>query len=128
MAETNCVINNLLCYVSSSLTSYDKDLITHQAASYYNENVIVAAKSVLCANLNIKPIWKRGDEKLRKEMIDIVDLVIKAKDSGTLPRYVADSYDAFPPLNGYETIANHLGRSIREIYFFITHYIIVNNI
>ena len=41
-------------------------------------------------------------------MKDIIELINQAKEQENLPKYVADHFRAFPPLYGYETIANDL--------------------
>lgn len=108
-----CVINSVLCFISSSLNSYEKEVIIHQAVGFYSENDIKNAKSTICNHLKIKPAWRRSDDKMRNEVKDIIDLVNQANADGTLPKYVADYYRAFPPLYGYEIIANDI-KSLRN--------------
>ena len=107
MSEPNLVVNNLLCFISSTINSYDKEIITHQCASFYNENEITTAKSTFFSHLKIKPTWRKGENKSKLNIIDILDLMCKTDDDN-IPSYVADRYNAFPPIFGYESIANDL--------------------
>lgn len=108
MTEVSCVINDLLCFISSALNSYEKELIIHQALGYYSETDIKNAKSIICKHAGVKPTWRRKENRLWHDLMDVIDLVIQEKDADKLQRYVADNYQAFPPLFGYETIANDL--------------------
>ena len=108
MLVEECIIDSFLCFISSAVHSYTKEQIVQLCLRFYSEDDVKKSKKIICELLKVDPKWRRSGDKKRLEMLDVVELVETVLKEEGIPKFVADSYYAFPTLSGFENIANDL--------------------
>ena len=104
------IASDLLCFLASSRNKSTKDDIVMSAVAFYNSEKIKNAKDRLFSICNERPIQRKAcsshPNPLVADVEDMVNLFAKMdeKDS-VLPKFVADSFDSFPPSSGFGCIA-----------------------
>ena len=110
------IINDILCYISTARNSKTDDYIIQCCLPFFNISKIKEAKSLICTYSSDRPIHRRGDNLIKSELTDILELFRKCEESNiTLPKFVAESYDSMPPGSGFELISNTIMSLIEEI-------------
>lgn len=66
-------ICDLLCYVSTAINSIDNDSIVSVCVAFYGAAKIKEAKQKLATLLKEEIKWRRGDDKIKLDMQDVVD-------------------------------------------------------
>ena len=101
----NGAINdNLLCYVSSSRHSLDKEQIIKNVIGYYDGKKILESKEIIFKMFNQHPIQKKKcashPNPLVADVDDIYELFQKMDNSSRYsPIFGTSDYKAFPPGN-----------------------------
>ena len=102
----DAVIDCVLCFISSARQSYTEAALTSLCLSFYSSEKITAAKKVLFSR----------NGKARSDLTDILTLFNKNEQSGVhLPKFLADSFDAMPPVSGYEILAEHIVDLLEQV-------------
>ena len=70
--ETNIIIKNFLCYVSTSRDSLKKDDIIRTCIAFYKQDDIIKGKEVLFGIIGEQHKHRRGENRLLHEMQDIM--------------------------------------------------------
>ena len=84
--------------------------------SFYSSEKITAAKKVLFSLSNEPTVTRKGNGKARSDLTDILTLFNKNEQSGVhLPKFLADSFDAMPPVSGYEILAEHIVDLLEQV-------------
>ena len=90
--NTDLLINNFLCYVSTARHRMKYDDIVRTCIAFYKENDLLEGKSLLCVKLGDKPKWRRGENRLVSEVQDVLNILKKCDDEGIqLPCFVCGS-------------------------------------
>ena len=88
------VIDNLLCFITSSINNLDNETIMYRCSFYYNVDIIKNSKELLCSYLGVEPKIRRGDYARRAHINDIIKLISDENaHKVTLPKFVADTYN-----------------------------------
>ena len=104
------MIDGVLCFISSARQSYTETTLTSLCLSFYSSEKITAAKKVLLSLSNEPTVTRKGNGKARSNLTDILTLFNKNKQSGVhLPKFLADSFDAMPPVSEYKILTEHIG-------------------
>ena len=112
----NAVVNDILCYMSTARHSFSEEEILTIVYSYYAHEGISSAKTLLVQVTNINSIKRRGDNKVKLEISDILRLFEEAdKKKLQLPKFLADKYDAFPPINGFSLASRNIAALLDRI-------------
>ena len=112
----NIVIDNILCYLSTSRDSMKKDDIIRTCLAFYKLDDIVKSKEVLFSFIGEKPKHRRGEDRLVNEVQDIMFVFERCEiENVKLPKFVSDSYNGLPPTSGFEVVAHHIISLIDEI-------------
>lgn len=110
-------VNDLLCYVSTALSSIDVDTIILNCLAFYGPAKVKEAKQRLAVILNEEVKWRRGDDRNRSDLLDIIDLIKTANLKGdVLPKFVAAAYNSMPPTSGFDLISETLLNLNDEIF------------
>lgn len=109
-------INDLLCYVTTALDVVNNDTIIMTCVAFYGAARIKKAKQRIFNILEEEIKWRRGDDRIKGDMQDILDLISSSKDQGkVLPKFVAETYNSLPPASGFEVIGGELINLIDEV-------------
>lgn len=112
----NIEINDLLCYASTALDSIDNNTIIINCVTFFGSAKINEAKQRLSELLNENLKWRKGNDKIKANMQDIIDLLRNSAEKGKeLPKFVAESYNSLPPVSGFDSIGEYLIRLIDEV-------------
>lgn len=112
----NAVINGVLCYISSARQTYTDQVMLSVCLSYYDSEKISQAKEALYSFSDEACVVRRGDNKNKANIQDIINLYRKLDEDNTpLPKFLADRFDCMPPASGYEVIADHILQLMTEI-------------
>ncbi|CAF2033058.1 unnamed protein product [Rotaria magnacalcarata] len=112
----NLKINNVLCYITTAMDSLHNDEIVSVSVAYFSPTSIKEAKTLLFSILEEEIKFRKGDDRMRKEVQDIIDLVNhSASDLDRLPKFVSDSYNAMPPVAGFGALGNTIQSLLNEI-------------
>lgn len=114
--KVQTIANNLLCYISSARHKLSDHQIVENCLSYYPPEAIKRAKEIIFQAVKEKATWNKNKNKTRADLEDIIGLMRKCDARAyALPRFVADSYAAFPPTYGIETIRNNVSVMMSEL-------------
>lgn len=109
-------ICDLLCYVSTALDSIENDTIISTCLAFYGPAKIKDAKLKLGKILNEEIKWRRGEDRIKGDAQDIIDMLNGAYLKGTeIPKFVAEKYNSLPPSNGFDIIGETLLRLTDQI-------------
>src|SRR5678816_3508644 len=98
-----------VCYVTTALDVINNDAIVLICIAFYGASNIKDAKQRLSNLLGEEIKWRRGDDRLRGDMQDILDLIHSAKHKDkALPKFVAESYRSILPASGFEITGGEL--------------------
>lgn len=106
----NTVINDVLCYISTSRAALATDSIILNTIAFYKGEIIKKAKDIYFGICKEKPITRKPcnshPNPASADLGDILDLMEKmeSKDFST-PRFVAAGYSSLPPSTGFESVA-----------------------
>ena len=111
----NAVINSVLCYISTARQIYSDNVLLSTCLSFYSHDVTEAKKLLFSITGEI-PVQRRGDDRTKTELRDILHQFRQIDEKETsVPRFVADNYSSMPPGSGYEIISEHIVTLIQEI-------------
>ena len=114
--STNFFLNGLLCYIASSRNVLLGDQIVESCLSFFDFDNIKEAKDILYKFINEKITRRKGDNKKRAELQDIMEAFVKAEENNVvLPMFVSNSFKSMPPSSGYEIIGSMLNTLFDEI-------------
>lgn len=112
----NAVIDNILCYVSSSRHFHSDQTIISVCSAFFSAEKIAASKEVLCKHSKENIPRRRGENKVRSDLSDMISLFRKFdEDNMELPKFLCDSCSSMPPSSGFELIAEHIVGLVTEI-------------
>ena len=114
----NSVVNDVLCYLTTSRKTLSQQLIVNNTVAFYNEKAIKESKELIfkiCKETSIKrKVCVSHPNPLFVDVEDILNLLIKADQKKfLLPNFLAEHYASLPPGSGFECIAAILC-SLRE--------------
>ena len=97
---TSIIVNDVLCYISTSRNDLTNDVIKNNVCSFYNCEEILDAKILLFNAVNSTPISRKGEKKENRNVQDILDLFVQCENEGkSLPQYCASRYNSMPATN-----------------------------
>ena len=114
----NCIVNNLLCFLSTAKNDFSNDTLFEQVYSFYYVDDIKESKETLANIINKNGIKRNEPDKKRKEVVDLFDffeefsILLNNKNV-----FVANTYKRMPPV-GLQFIApilTHLSEEIIKI-------------
>ena len=112
----NAITNGILCYISTARQLYSDNVLLSTCPSFYNHDAVADAKKLLFNVSGGTPVQRRGDDRTKTELKDILLQFRLMDDNETiLPKFVADSRSSMPPGSGYEVISEHIVTLITEI-------------
>ena len=117
--SSNLVLNNVLCYITSSYESKTIECIIDCCLPYYSFAQIKAARDLLVSynKCEISSSGHKGTKSTKNLLTEILDFLKYCKDNQIeLPTFVSNSYNSMPPVSGYEIIGGTLSVLIDEIY------------
>ena len=112
----NAVMNNVLCYIGTARHVLSDQNIVSACIMFYNETLIKEAKEILfnCAVENMTK--RRGQNKAKSDVEDILELFKKLDDdSQPIPQFLCNGYAKMPPSSGFEVITEHLVGLVTEV-------------
>ena len=110
------MIDDVLCLISSARQTYTEAILTSLCLSFYSSEKITAAKKVFFSLSNEPTVTRKGNGKARSDLTDILTLFNKNEQSGVhLPKFLADSFDAMPPVSWYEILAEHVVDFLEQV-------------
>ena len=106
----NTVIDDVLCYITSSRNSITNDSIIVNAAGFYKPEIVRKSKELIFKICNERVIARKATTNRPNTAIpdvqDILDLIEKMENKSFLfPVFVAGSYNSLPPSSGFESLA-----------------------
>ena len=112
----NAVINNVLCFLSTSRHVLSEQSIISSCMTFYKEDLIVKAKEVLF-NCIVDTIPRRkGNNKTKSDITDMLVALKTCDDKQTpLPTFLCDGFAKMPPGSGFESMAEHIMRLVNEV-------------
>ena len=111
----NSSINSVLCFLSSARKSYSKKNITNTCLSIYNAENNDDAKETLFKFLSEVPTKRRGNNKSRSDITDMIEVFKKLDASNAMmPQFFCDAHGKMPPSSGFEFISELLLGLIME--------------
>ncbi|CAF2129717.1 unnamed protein product [Rotaria magnacalcarata] len=109
-------INNVLCYIMTAMDTIPNDDIVSISVAYFSSANIKDAKTLLFSLVNEELKWRKGDDRMKKEIQDIIDLLRNSeKCDGKLPKFVSDAFDAMPPVSGYGALGDTIQSLLNEV-------------
>ena len=119
-----CIVDDLLCFISSTVNTFSREQIILSCINFYSPDTIKSSKKIICQLLDIEPKWCRvNSDKKRRELEDLINLFVNAQSkkaaekANILPKFVADSYKAFPTMNGFEVVVNDVKSLNQDISY-----------
>ena len=105
----NTVINGILCYIASARDTLSHDEIVSNAFAFYKAETVVEAKEIICGLTKEKFVNRKScnahKDPAEAHLKDILECFAKMeRNNDALPRFVADSFLAFPPI-GFKYLA-----------------------
>ena len=101
------VLNNVLCYISNARASAAANEIINTAHAFYESAQIIKAKDLIVGLINEAVVRRKGDDKFRTELKDILEAFSKAEQNSiALPTFVANGSKALPPSSGFEVLVD----------------------
>ena len=111
----NAVINNVLCFLSSSRNVMTEQSIIASCLTFYNGDTILQAKEILFNCLSETIPKRRGDNKSKSDVMDILNTMKECDDGEkALPKFLCDGFSKMPPSSGFENLAEHMMSMITE--------------
>ena len=111
----NAVINNVLCFLSTSRNVMTEQSIVASCLTFYNGDTILQAKEILFNCLSETIPRRRGDNKSKSDVTDILSTMKECDDGDkALPKFLCDGFSKMPPGSGFENIAEHMMSMITE--------------
>lgn len=109
MVSNNIVLNNVLCYISTARNTLPNDEIVTAVISYYNQDEITKARNYIFQLYKKQEKRRQGENRLKNMVQDILDLFVTIDNEDLeIPKFVADSFDALPPVTGFSAVARHI--------------------
>ena len=108
MPVADIVLNDVLCYITTSRASLTTDNIVTNAAAFFSQEKIHAAKQTICSHASEKVIVRRGTREESVPILDLKDILAMVNRCETkdikLPTYRANTFDSLPRI-GLESVA-----------------------
>ena len=102
-------VDNVLCYISTARHSFTDEVISSACISFYKLEDITAAKETLFRYANESLKNRRGENRIKADVLDIIALFRKCDENDVeLPKFLSDGWNKMPPSNGFEVIAEHI--------------------
>ena len=104
------IINDVLCYISTSRNTLSRDSITLNAVAFYKSEFVKQAKEVIFKVYNETPIQRKSCKMHPNPTVadieDILCLFDKMDENNFIcPKFLAENYLSLPPSNGFEPLA-----------------------
>lgn len=93
----NVVINEVLTFIQNKCDLMDELSIIQICSSWYSEEEIEIAKSLLCENVKVRKVSRKGEKKNASNLADIIKL-LKETEAEKVPNYVAKDLNRLPPV------------------------------
>ena len=111
----NTILNDVLCFLTTSRDSLTSDDACIIAVAFYKPDDIVQAKETLFTICKEKLIRRKACQQHPNPNIadiqDILNLLTKKDDGRSiLPKFVAESYQSLPPAAGFISFARAFNR------------------
>ena len=115
----NFILNSVLCYISTASVSKSIEDILNCSIPFFDYSQIKEARETLSLyENNEQQTSRKGNKSAKALLIEIFDAIKHCKDNNVdLPIFVADAYNAMPPMSGYELIGGTLTVLIDEILY-----------
>ena len=117
--SSNLVLNNVLCYISSTYEIKTTDTIIDCCVPFFEYNQLKEAREVLLIyhEQETETSSRRGSKSAKTLITEIIEGFKYCKSNDIiLPMFVANSYNSMPTMAGYEIIGGTLSALIDEIY------------
>ena len=112
----NAAINNVLSFLSTARCSLTNQTIISSCLTFYNGEEILQAKEILANCVDEVAKIRRGENKVRANIVDMLETLKNKDDDGTnMPKFLCDGYAKMPPVSGFETISEHMLALITEV-------------
>ena len=129
MANQDFCISNVLCFISTARLSYTEETMISLCSSFYKADELYEAKDKLCQMIGQTPKKRRGDDRLKSEVLDILAHLRKCdEDDMKIPKFVSDGYNKMPPSSGFEVIAEHVISLLTEVTALKTEVCVLKNL
>ena len=117
----NAVLNDVLCFLSTSKNVLKRDAIIAQAVGYYKDSDIREAKKIIFTIVKETPIARKSCQSHPNPSVadveDILNLFDKLdRNKFLLPNFVAGSFSALPPFTGFDYLAGVICSLRDELY------------
>ncbi|CAF4195750.1 unnamed protein product [Rotaria magnacalcarata] len=100
----------------TAMDTIPNDDIVSISVAYFSSANIKDAKTLLFSLVNEELKWRKGDDRMKKEIQDIIDLLRNSeKCDGKLPKFVSDAFDAMPPVSGYGALGDTIQSLLNEV-------------
>ena len=112
----NAVINNVLCFIKSSRNALTELNISAMCQSFFSADTVSTAKTLLFQFVDESPANRKGVNKLKSDVSDMLGLLKKIDDNQIpVPLFLCDGYAKMPPAAGFEVLAEHVVNVVSEI-------------
>ena len=106
----NSVQNDVLCYITTSMKTLEREKVVVQATAYYSDVAIRSAKKLIFEICKETPIARKVCASHPNPSVpnveDILNLIEKMETKKFLfPNFLAKSFNSLPPGNGFDFLA-----------------------
>lgn len=120
MPDENLMINDVLCFLSTSRDTLTSDEAIISATAFYNSDDILSAKKIIFSLCKEKLTVRRScPEHPNPTVADIQDIInlLHKHDKGkkVFPKFVAESHNSLPPSAGFLAFARAFNRIRDEL-------------
>ena len=116
MTSSNNIVNGVLCYISTARHTLSEQTIVNVCQGFYSLESIREAKELIYTFTDDNFVSRRGDGKVKADLIDILSVVLKLDDGKKdIPKYLADTYKSMPPFSGFEVLAEYMISLMSEV-------------
>ena len=107
---SNCIANDVLCYLSTARHSLGRDTIVANSVAFYSVTSIIEAKQLIFKTVGQNPITRKKCQThpnpLVADINDVLSLLDKTDEDGKkIPDFVASKFNSLPP-SGFEAVAS----------------------
>ena len=114
MADTDTIVNSVLCFINSARSDYSYDSLSDVIYSFYSHEEIKSAKELLGNLVKKDVIWRRDPDKKRKDLKDLLEFHDDFIASKSRVNLVTKSHKKMPPI-GLELFAPILTNLVEEM-------------
>ena len=115
MTLENVIINDVLCFLTTSRNSLTADEAVISAVAFYTATDIISAKEKIFAIFKEKPVTRRACvQHPNPSVADVQDILtlLTKKEGGKIeiPKFVAKGHNSLPPSSGFLAFARAFNR------------------